>query len=106
MSDHTSELSRLAKEISDRPVRVLFERFVSTCAGLHEGVRLQATSVELRLFYGDHFLCRLAPYRELFHVQVGDNPGWETRVRSEAGFMDAVDRALQRFLDIYRPPPA
>lgn len=95
------ESSRLAREISDRPVRALFERFVNTWSTIHDDVHIQSTSVELRFFYKDRFLCRLAPYRELFHVQVGEDPGWECRVRSEEGFADTMDRALERFLHVY-----
>ena len=105
MNDSTRESSRLAREISDRPVRALFERFVVTCTGLHGDIHVQATSVEIVFSFRDRLLCRLAPYRELFHVQVGGNPGWETRVRSETGFLDTVDRTLERFLDIYGAAP-
>jgi hypothetical protein len=82
-------------------VKALFDRFVDTYANLHDDIRVQTTSVEVRFFYKDEFLCRLAPYRELFHVQVGEGPAWETRVRSEASFLDTIDRALQRFLRVY-----
>ena len=73
--------------------------------GLHGDIHVQATSVEIVFSFRDRLLCRLAPYRELFHVQVGGNPGWETRVRSETGFLDTVDRTLERFLDIYGAAP-
>jgi hypothetical protein len=95
------EPKRLADEIEDRPVKVLFERFVETYTNVHDEIRAQETNVEIRFFYKDDFLCRVAPYRELFHVQVGDGPIWETRVRTEASFRDTVDRALQRFLQVY-----
>jgi hypothetical protein len=95
------ETQTLASEIADRDVRALFDRFVETYSNLHGEIRVQATSVEIRFFYKDEFLCRLAPYRELFHVQVGDKPVWETRVRTRAGFQDTIDRALRRFLRVY-----
>ncbi len=92
---------RLASEIENKTARALFGRFVQTYSSVHDDIRVEATSVEIRFFYNDEFLCRLAPYRELFHVQVGDEPAWETRVRTEAGFLDTLDRALQRFLHAY-----
>lgn len=95
------ELERLASSIADRAVRALFERFVETYSGLHDEIRVHASSVELRFFYRSEFLCRLAPYRDLFHVQIGEAPAWETRVRSETGMLDTVDVALRHFLGVY-----
>jgi hypothetical protein len=95
------EFERLANSIADRAVRALFERFVETYSGLHNEIRVHAGSVELRFFYRSKFLCRLAPYRDLFHVQIGEAPAWETRVRSETGLLDAVDVALRHFLGVY-----
>lgn len=92
---------RLANEIADRSVKELFERFVETYSNVHDDIRVQTTSVEIRFFYQGELLCRLAPYRELFHVQIGDGPGWETRVRTEESFFAAIDRALHRFLEAY-----
>lgn len=96
-----SDPGRLAHEIEDRSVRTLFDLFVATYSNVHDDIQMQVTSVEIRFFYGDEFLCRVAPYRELFHVQVGDNPAWETRVRTDASLLDTLDRALQRFLHVY-----
>lgn len=92
---------RLAGDIADRAVRELFERFVDACSGLNESIESESSSVEVRFFYSGRFLCRVAPYRDLFHVQIGETPSWETRIRSEAGFLDAIDRTLQRFLEAY-----
>lgn len=79
----------------------MFHRFVALLSGVHEGVQVQATRVEVRFFLGDAFLCRLVPYRELFHVQIGDAPSWDARVRTQDGYAEAVDRALQRYLDVF-----
>jgi hypothetical protein len=68
---------------------------------VHGEIDVQTTRVEIRFFFRSQFLCRVSPYRELFHVQVGDTPAWETRVRSEAGFNETMDRALQRFLHVF-----
>ena len=91
----------LSQEIADRAVKALFERFVAIYSGLHDDIRVQASSVEIRFFFKDEFLCRLAPYRDLFHVQVGESPVWETRVRTEAGFMETLDRSLRCFLKAF-----
>ncbi len=93
--------TRLGDEISDSSVRQLFHRFVSQLGGVHHEVRVQATRVEVRFFFGDAFLCRLVPYRELFHVQIGDDPAWEARVRTFDGYAEAIDRAVQRYLEVY-----
>ena len=98
---HDSRAARLAGEIYDRQVRRLFGQFVETMLGLHEDIRSEGTDVELRILYREELLCRLVPYRELFHVQVGESPAWETRVRTPDAFADTVDRALQRFLNIH-----
>ena len=95
------DCERLANSIEDRAVKALFERFVETYSGLHDEIRVHASSVELRFFYGSEFLCRLAPYRDLFHVQIGEAPAWETRVRSETGLRETVDVALRHFLRVY-----
>jgi hypothetical protein len=57
--------------------------------------------MEARAFFGDTFLCRVVAYRQLFHVLVGDESAWETRVRDSAGYAAALDRVLSRFLDTY-----
>lgn len=93
--------ARLASEITDKAVKALFDRFVDTYSRVHDGISVRITHVEIRFFYKDAFLCRLSPYRELFHVQVGETPAWETRVRSESAFSETMDRALQRFLSVY-----
>jgi len=98
---HPLPAEGLSQEIADRVVKALFERFVSIYSGLHDDIRVQASSVEIRFFFRDEFLCRLAPYRDLFHAQVGESPVWETRVRTEVGFMETLDRSLRCFLKAY-----
>ena len=71
---------------------------------LHPDVESRASAVEARFFFNRELLCRVVPYRELFHVQIGEDNAWETRVRNEAGFLDAVDRTVQRFLQVYATP--
>lgn len=78
----------------------MYERLVAILGGLHTDVSVGETGVELRARVGERTLCRVVPYRELLHVQVGDAPVWEVRVRDEAAFLDAVDRILRAFVGI------
>lgn len=91
---------RLLDEVADPRIRRLFERYIEIVTQLHDDISMKVSSVEIRIFSGDIFLCRVVPYRELFHVQVGENPAWEIRVRGEGTFLDTVDKTLQRFLKI------
>ncbi|MEJ2719851.1 MAG: hypothetical protein P8181_01745 [bacterium] len=82
-------------------VKELYARFVRTAIGLHSDVKARPAQLESRILYGGALVCRVVPYRELFHVQVGGEPVWEARVRDAAGCADAVDRMLARFLELY-----
>lgn len=78
----------------------MYERLVGILRGLHTDVCVNETGVELRARVGDRTLCRVVPYRELLHIQIGDAPVWEVRVRDEAAFLDAVDRVLRAFTEV------
>lgn len=93
--------TQLGDEISQGAVADLFRRYVGVVGDLHPQVESRASAVEARFFFNQRLLCRVVPYRELFHVQIGDQHAWETRVRNEAGFLEAVDRTVQRFLHVY-----
>jgi hypothetical protein len=67
-------------------------------AGLHSEVRVVETAAEIRAEFRGASLCRLVPYRELVHVQVGEHPTWETRLRSPGEYPDVVDRIVRAFL--------
>jgi len=72
---------------------------------MSQDIDVRVSAVELRAFYRDELLCRVVPYRELFHVLVGDHPVWETRVRNEETYLETTDRTLQRFLQIHASSP-
>ena len=91
----------LSEEISDPLVAGLFERFVETVSGFHADLEVSTSRADLRFLFGDIFVCRVAPYRELFHVQIGENPAWEARVRRADDLPEALDHALGRFLAVY-----
>lgn len=96
---NSPQVNRLVDEISDRSVRGLFELVLDTVLSLDERIALEASRVELRIICDGEFLCRLAPYRELFHVQVGEDPAWETRVRTPEACEEAADRIIQRYVE-------
>lgn len=82
-------------------VKALYDRFIGAAAGIHGDVEVKAAQLDSRILFHGVLICRVAPYRELFHVQIGGDPAWETRVRDAAGCADAVDRMLARFLELY-----
>jgi hypothetical protein len=87
--------------IANQRVREWYRRFLDAVCSVHDDVILRTTRAEVRVFWGDALLCRVVPYRELFHVQVGEGDVWEIRVRNEGGYLDTLDRVLERFLRVY-----
>ncbi len=87
--------------IVDQRLRNLYRRFLGALLDFHDEITMEITRVEVRVFFGNVLLCRVVPYRELFHVQIGEENAWEIRVRHEAACLDTLDRALVRFLDVY-----
>ncbi|UCG53388.1 MAG: hypothetical protein JSW58_07500 [Candidatus Latescibacterota bacterium] len=87
--------------IASRKVRKLYYRFLEAICGIHDEVQERTTRLESRVFFGDILLCRVVPYRDLFHVQVGGENPWEIRVRDAESCFDTLDHVLARFLDIY-----
>ena len=65
---------------------------------LHSEVRVQETPYELSVQFRDMLLCRVVPYRELLHVQIGQDPVWETRLRSARDWPEVMDRIVRVFL--------
>lgn len=91
-------LENLGDVISDSAVRTLFHRFAADLSHLHANLDLRVTETELHASFNGRQVCRVVPYRELLHVQAGDRPLWETRVRSESDYWDAFDRVLEGLL--------
>jgi hypothetical protein len=87
--------------IADRKVRELYHRFLDAICGIHDEIKLRTMRLESRVYLGDILLCRVVPYRELFHVQVGAKNPWEIRVREAASCFDTLDGVLAEFLDVY-----
>jgi hypothetical protein len=99
-ASESSRVARLAEDVNDHRLRDLFVRFVAEVGSLDNRIRLDANDVEVRVLCDGRFVCRVAPYRELFHVQVGETVVWETRVREKGGFLAALDRTIQHYLEV------
>jgi hypothetical protein len=93
--------SNLGEIIFDRRLRNLYERFLAEIRGLHDEVLFESTRVEVRVFFRNTLLCRVVPYRELFHVQIGDQDPWEIRVRDKATCVRTLDCVLGMFFKIF-----
>lgn len=87
--------------IADRKVRELYYGFLDAICGIHGEVEVRTMQLESRVYFGGTLLCRVVPYRELFHVQVGEKNPWEIRVRDAASCFDTLDGVLTEFLDRY-----
>jgi hypothetical protein len=90
----------LGDVIANVTVRGFFCELVEILADLHERVEIQHGPVDIRAEYAGNCICRIVPYRELIHIQVGEAPAWEVRVRDEAAYLDAIDRILDTYLSI------
>ncbi|MDH3197729.1 MAG: hypothetical protein OEO21_05760 [Candidatus Krumholzibacteria bacterium] len=88
----------LDEVIADRVVRGLYHRLLAFVSALHDDVRVEESDVDVRVAFGEHALCRVVPYRELVHVQIGTEGTWETRLRDEQGFRVLADRVLREFV--------
>lgn len=86
--------------IANVSVRGFFHELVDILTHLHEDVEVQYSPVDIRAEYCGRTICRIVPYRELVHMQIGDDPVWEVRIRGEAGYLDAVDLIFDVFLDL------
>ena len=86
--------------IANVSVRGFFHELVDVLTHLHEDVEVQYSPVDIRAEYCGRTICRIVPYRELVHMQIGDDPVWEVRIRGEAGYLDAVDLIFDVFLKL------
>jgi hypothetical protein len=96
--DRQPSVRSLVDGVGDPEVRRLCHGLVGELARLHEAVVVSPGPVDIRAEAWGRQLCRIVPYRELVHVQVGERPTWETRVRDEVSYLEAVDMILSAFL--------
>jgi hypothetical protein len=93
-----SPRSNLADVVADRDLERLVDDTRLALTSLHSEVRVEETSVEMRGEFRGAVLCRVVPYRELLHFQVGENPTWEARLRTESEYAEVMERIVRAFL--------
>lgn len=91
---------RFGEIITDSSVRGYYREIIDHLRKLHEGVTVSYCDVDVRAEYGGRLICRIVPYRELLHIQIGHSPVWEVRVKNETGFMEAMGHILETFLKL------
>lgn len=91
--------------IADRELRALYDEFLEAVREMHDDVRVETGRMETRVFYREAPLCRVVPYRQLFHVQIGKENVWEARIRDRASFSETLDRVLTKFLESFASSP-
>jgi hypothetical protein len=91
-------VQRLSETVGDAAVRERFVQLVGDVMRLHQDVSVTLSGIDVRAEFSGRTLCRIVPYRELIHVQVGEDPVWETRMRSESGYAESVHRIVDEFL--------
>jgi hypothetical protein len=96
-----SQPTSLADIVADPSVARLVDDVRTALGRLHSEVRVAETSVDLQAEFRGVVFCRLAPYRELLHFQVGHDPVWETRLRTAAEFPPVMERIVRAFLHAY-----
>lgn len=98
--------SSLAEVVANPALARLVDDLRVALARLHGDVRVVETSMELRAEFHGVAICRVVPYRELLHIQVGQDPMWETRLRKASEFPPVMDRIVRDFLRaVARPAP-
>jgi hypothetical protein len=90
--------SGLSERVADRELGRQVDELRVLLPRLHSGVTVCETPYELLVQFREKSLCRVVPYRELLHVQVGQDPVWETRIRSAREWPEVMDRIVRVFL--------
>lgn len=98
MAETPAAVRALAERFEVPEVRGLFLRLADDLNRMHGDVCVTVSDIDLRADAAGRPLCRLVPYRELIHVQVGDGPAWESRVRETGGYYQAVDMIVATLL--------
>jgi hypothetical protein len=100
MAEVSTSVRALAERFEVPEVKALFLRLADDLNRLHGDVTVSVSDIDLRADAAGRPLCRLVPYRELIHVQVGDGPTWESRVRESGGYYQAVDMIVATLLQL------
>lgn len=97
------QVSNLVEKLSSGYLKSLFSELISHLAALNEMVEVRSCDFEVRIELSNNLICRIVPYRELLHIQVGDRPGWEVRIRDEQGYFEALDMCISQYLKMFCP---
>jgi hypothetical protein len=92
--------------VADRTLARLVDDMRTGLTRLHSDVRVVETSVDLHMEFRGVVICRVVPYRGLLHFQIGEDPVWETRLRSPGEFPEVMNRIVRTFLRAYSQSPA
>jgi hypothetical protein len=68
---------------------------------LHSGVRVVESPLDLSAEFRGVTFCRITPYRELIHIQIGQDPMWEARLRTAGELPEVTARVVRAFLDVF-----
>jgi hypothetical protein len=96
----SSSRSSLADAVGNPAVGRLVDVLRTALGRLHGDVHVVESSLELRAEFRGANICRVVPYRDVLHIQVGQDPLWETRLRNTAEFPEVMDRIVRAFLRI------
>ena len=96
---------RLAETVADASLRQHFYGLVELLGNLHDEVQLDVGPVEVFARFSGETLCRIVAYRDVLHLQIGESPVWEVRVRDDSAYNAAVDRLVERFLSLSAAVP-
>jgi hypothetical protein len=97
------QVSNLVERLSSGYLKSLFSELILHLSALNDEVEVRSCDIEVRIELSNNLICRIVPYRELLHIQVGDCPGWEVRIRDEQGYFEALDMCISQYLKMFRP---
>ena len=90
--------SGLFEQVENPELRALVDELRAALPRLHSEIRVHDAPYELSATFRDVLLCRVVPYREVLHVQVGQDPEWETRLHGAREWPGVMERIVRVFL--------
>ncbi len=94
---------RNGSRIADSGIRRLYSILCDEIVGFSPSVTVESAPFETRFATASGMYIKVSPYRELFLVSAGCDSPVEIRVSDEAGFVRALDIALECFLKAFPP---
>lgn len=101
----SSSRSNLVEAVASPALGRLVDDLRVALGNLHGEVRVVESSLELRAEFRGVDICRVVPYRDVLHIQVGQHPLWETRLRRAEEFPQVMDRIVRVFLGLLAHGP-